>query len=403
MIGSKKLSRQFSRSAIMQAIVASAPISRASIAKEVGLSKQTVSEIVSDLETEGWIIETGRTSGHVGRTATTYQLVPEAAYVCGVDLGGTKVRAAIIDLSCRVVSEVTETTNPRGGADVARQIRDLCRRAAQAASVDWSRVMFAAVGVPGVPDRGNGSVKMAPNISGIENIDFVAELESELGFAVQVENDVNLAAIGEHWSGCASDVDNMAFVSLGTGIGAGIIVGGQIIRGAMGAAGELGFLPFGADPFDAGSRKTGAFERQAGSFGMMNRYAELAGKQIDVPRLFDLANQSDPHAITVLDETARLIARLIATVGAVVDPSMVVLGGSIGNRPELLDRVISALKACFPYSIDVRRSDLREHAALVGGAAVGLTHLHQSIFAAGLESVEFDLPRLSAPNWEGAA
>ncbi|APG47942.1 Transcriptional regulator/sugar kinase [Phaeobacter porticola] len=403
MIGSKKLSRQFSRSAIMQAIVASAPISRASLAKEVGLSKQTVSEIVYDLQSEGWITETGRTSGHVGRTATTYQLVPDAAFVCGVDLGGTKVRAAIIDLSCRVVSELTEMTDPRGGADVARQIGNLCKRAAKVANIEWSRVMFAAVGVPGVPDQNTGSVKMAPNISAIGEIDFVAELESELGFEVQVENDVNLAAIGEHWSGCASEVDNMAFISLGTGIGAGIIVRGHIVHGATGAAGELGFLPFGADPFDPASLRTGAFERQAGSFGMINRYAELSGTKVDVRQLFELAQVGDAKAETVLDETARLVARLIATVGAMVDPSMVVIGGSIGHRPEFLTRIEVALAACFPNPIAIRQSELGEHAALVGGAAVGLSHLHQSVFAAGLGAIAFDLPQLCAPNWEGVA
>lgn len=387
----------------MQAIVACAPISRASIAKEVGLSKQTVSEVVSDLEAEGWIVETGRTSGHVGRTATTFQLVPDAAFVCGVDLGGTKVRAALIDLSCRVISELTEETDPKGGEHVARQIANLCRRVAEEARVDWTRVMFAAVGVPGVPDRNNGSVRMAPNIKGIGEFDFVSALESRLGFGVQVENDVNLSAIGEHWSGCASDVDNMAFVSLGTGIGAGIIVGGQIVHGAMGAAGELGFVPFGADPFDPGSRKAGAFERQAGSFGMVRRYAELSGSDVDVRQLFELARAGDPHADTVLEETARLVARLIATVGAVVDPSMVVMGGSIGHRTELLERVEVALAACFPNPIAIRQSELGEHAALVGGAAVGLAHLHQSIFAAGLDSIEFDLPRLAAPNWKGVA
>jgi len=401
MIGSKNLSRQFSRSAIVQAIASAGPISRASLAKQVGLSKQTVSEIVSSLEQDGWISETGRTAGHVGRTATTYQLVPDAAFVCGVDLGGTKVRAAIIDLTCTVVAELTELTDARGGTDVARQIVRLCREAAEGVGVNWSKVMFATVGVPGVPDQKTGSVKMAPNIKKIGDFDFVGALEAEFGFGVQVENDVNLAAIGEQWSGCASEVDNMAFVSLGTGIGAGIIVGGQIVRGAMGAAGELGFLPFGADPFEPDSLKVGALERQAGSFGMMKRYAELSGKDVQVKDLFDLALAGDADAETVLDETARLVARLIATIGAVVDPSMVVLGGSIGQRTALQSRIVVALAACFPNPIVIERSQLGDHAALVGGAAVGLSHLHHTIFAAGLDNVELALPQLSAPAWKG--
>lgn len=403
MIGSRNLSRQFSRSAVVQAIVSAGPISRASLSKQVGLSKQTVSEVVSDLEKQGWITETGRTAGHVGRTATTYELVPGAAFVCGVDLGGTKVRTAIIDLNCTVVAELTEPTDARGGIEVAKQVGRLCRKTAERADVDWSKVMFATVGVPGVPDQNTGSVRMAPNISGISDMDFSGALEAELGFGVQVENDVNLAAIGEQWSGCAAEVDNMAFVSLGTGIGAGLIVGGQIIRGSMGAAGELGFLPFGADPFDPKSLKTGALERQAGSFGMINRYAQLAGQDVQVKDLFDLAQAGDQHANTVLDETARLVARLIATIGAVVDPSVVVLGGSIGRRRELQERIESALTACFPNPIDIKRSTLGDHAALVGGAAVGLAHLHHTIFAAGLNNVEIELPQLSAPAWKEIA
>jgi predicted NBD/HSP70 family sugar kinase len=403
MIGSKNLSRQFSRCAIVQAIASAGPISRASLAKQVGLSKQTVSEIVSDLEQDGWITETGRTAGHVGRTATTYELVADAAFVCGVDLGGTKVRAAIIDLNCAVVTELTESTDARGGEDVAQQIVRLCREAAEGAGVNWSKVMFATVGVPGVPDKKSGSVRMAPNINKIGDMDFVGALETLFGFGVQVENDVNLAAIGEQWSGCASEVDSLAFVSLGTGIGAGIIVGGQIIRGAMGAAGELGFLPFGADPFEPTSLRSGAVERRAGSFGMISRYSELTGNEVQVKDLFDLAESGDADADTVLEETARLVARLIATIGAVVDPSMVVLGGSIGRRVELQKRIEVSLSECFPNPIDIKRSTLGDHAALVGAAAVGLSNLHHTIFAAGLNQIEIELPRLSAPTWRGVA
>lgn len=374
MIRPKHLSRQFSHSAVVQAIASGGPISRESLARRVNLSKQTVSEIVSDLEAEGWI----REIGDVGRSATTYGLVPDAKFVCGVDLGGTKVRAAIIDLACNVVSELTEPTDPRGGKHVARQIGQLCRKTSEAANLNWSKVAFATIGVPGAPSREDGSVRMAPNISGIDTMDFAGALEAEFDFGVRIENDVNLAAIGEQWSGCASEVDNMAFVSLGTGIGAGIVVAGQIFRGSMEGAGQLAFLPFGADPFDPVSLQKGALERQAGSFGMVRRYAELSGRQVEVKKIFDLAQAADKHAERVLEETARLVARLIATIGAVVDPSIVVLGGSIGQRTELLERTKAALVTCFPNPIDVRISELGDHVTLAGAAAVGLSHLQKT-------------------------
>lgn len=152
----------------------------------------------------------------------------------------------------------------------------------------------------------------------------------------------------------------MVFVSIGTGVGAGIIVAGQIVRGAMGSAGELGYLPFGADPFEPESLRVGALERQAGSFGMMRRYTELFGKQATVKQLFDLDRTGGREASQVLYETALLIAKLIATVGAVVDPSMVVLGGSIGHRIELMSRIRTALVACSPtlWTSDSRISEI---------------------------------------------
>lgn len=97
----------------MEAIVQGGPISRASISKQTGLSKQTISEIVRQLEIEGWVRETGRTSGHIGRTAVTYELVPDAAYIAAVDLGGTKVRVALVDLTCQVFAEEAAPTDPR--------------------------------------------------------------------------------------------------------------------------------------------------------------------------------------------------------------------------------------------------------------------------------------------------
>ncbi|WP_348526220.1 MarR family transcriptional regulator, partial [Mesorhizobium sp.] len=120
-----RISRQFSQRSVMEAIVQGGPISRASISKLTGLSKQTISEIVRGLEQEGWVQETGRTSGHVGRTAVTYELVHDAAYIVAVDLGGTKVRVALTDLACQIFAEAATPTDPRGGQFVIDQIAAL--------------------------------------------------------------------------------------------------------------------------------------------------------------------------------------------------------------------------------------------------------------------------------------
>ena len=387
----------------MQAVINEGPISRASVAKQVGLSKQVVSEIMQNLCDEGWVRETGRTKGHVGRTAVTYEIVQDAGYIYSVDLGGTKMRAAVVDLNCRVVAEAVEPTDTTGGRQIVTQIGRVCRAAARQAGVSSDRIRFAVIGVPGVPDPNDGSVQMAPNIPGIDTFDISESIRQELGCDAVVENDVNLAALGEQWAGCGIDCDNLAFVALGTGIGAGLILNGQLMKGATGAAGELGFMAFGADPFEPESLRVGAFEREAGSVAIRTQYFNLTGETLDVPAIFDKAAEGETHAKAVLQNAARVIARGLATLAALIDPDVIVLGGSIGHRAELLSEIKTALSQCFPHPLRVEPSQLGKHAALVGGAAVGLSHLHHTLFADGLAGVEVSLPQFRAPDWEGAA
>ena len=147
----------------------------------------------------------------------------------------------------------------------------------------------------------------------------------------------------------------------------------------------------------------GAFERQAGSVALKTRYMALSGKSLDVPEIFNKANEGDENAKQVLRDTAQLVGRGIATLAAIVDPDIVVLGGSIGHRSELLMEIQTVLAQCFPRPLRIETSKLGKHAALVGGAALGLSHLHHTLFADGLAGVDISLPELRAPDWEGAA
>lgn len=385
-------SRQFSLGVTMQAVLHSGPISRASIAKQTGLSKQTISEVVRSLEEDGWIRETGRTSGHVGRSAVTYKMIADAACIAAVDLGGTKVRVAITDLAGTSIAERVEPTDPEGGEAVITQIARLCREAAGGGGIDFAKVKLAVVGVPGAPDDLTGHVDLAPNIAGLDRFDVRAALRTALGIEALVENDVNLAAIGEHWIGRGAGIDDMVYIALGTGIGAGIIVQSELVRGARHGAGELGFLPFGADPFEPESLRVGALERTVATQGMKARYRSASGKALDVPAIFDRAAGGDPDAVAVLDETARQMARTVAAICALVDPALIVLGGSIGSRSEMAERVRAEVSRCFPHPIAIEVTALGTHAALAGAAAIGLTELHTALFAGGMSGIPVALP-----------
>ena len=217
------LSRRMTLSNIVQAITTYGPISRASVAKMTGYSKQTVSEVVSSLEDDGWVQTVGRTEGNVGRRAVVYEIVPNAALVASVDLGGTKVRVALCNLSGAVVEELAEPTCQDGGEAVVDQIARIVGLAARAHGIAQEKVRVVVVGVPGAPDAETGSIQMAPNIAGIDEIDFPTLLNRRLGIEVLVENDVNLAALGEHWMTHQGETDDLVYLSIGTGIGAGVV------------------------------------------------------------------------------------------------------------------------------------------------------------------------------------
>lgn len=389
---SHSFSRQVSLCMAMQAIIHCGPISRASISKQTGLSKQTVSELVRILEEDGWVRETGRTSGHVGRTATTYELVTDSAFMVAVDLGGTKLRVAIVDLSGAVVAEAVAPTHPAGGQSVARQIGDLVAVAVEEAEVDRQKVRQTVVGCPGVPDQVTGAVRYAPNIANIDGFDFRAAVAAATQTQVILENDVNLAVLGEQWLGAGQGIDHLAFIALGTGIGAGLIVNGALLRGATGAAGELGYLPFGADPFEAESLRVGAFERVTATHGIRSDYQAATGKTLDVPSIFSAAAEGEAAAQSVLDGVARQMARAVATLGAVIAPERVILGGSIGARPEIIAATKAELERCFPFPIHVVPSALGDHAALSGAVAIGLTELHTALFAQSAPGASVTLP-----------
>ncbi|PSC06080.1 ROK family transcriptional regulator [Alsobacter soli] len=375
------LARQMSVRAVVEALMRAGSLSRAELARVTGLSKQTASEVVRELEANGWVRERGQTQGFVGRSATTYEIDVSRRYVLGVDLGGTKVHVALADLAGAIVSEEVEATDRRGGRHVVEQIGALSAKAAASAGVDHGRIHCGAMGSPGVFQPGSGRINIAPNIPGLDEIDVAGELRRRLGFEMVVENDVNLAAMGERWRGCCRESGTFAFVALGTGIGMGMMADGRLVRGARGAAGEIAYLPLGGDPFDSRGYRLGTLETAIGGVAILERYRGLGGADAhDVRAIFERWNAGDPAARTTVEEVARLLAQALMAVRAVLDPELIVLGGSIGARPELVDAVRSLLPRFMPEPLRVEPSALGSRAAIVGAVGTALLALYDAMF-----------------------
>lgn len=389
-------SRQITQRMVMRAVMRTSPVSRAELARLTGLSKQTISEVVRALEREEWLTVTGRTSGGVGRSAVTYEVPARRAVVFGADVGGTRIQAALADLNMAVVVEATEPTDPRGGEFVIDQIARLSETLLARSGLPPERLMAGTVGFPGAYDRRLGRLAMAPNIEGLEGLPIETLLGDRLGYDLRIENDVNMAARGEQWLGEGRGLDSFAFIALGTGIGMGIINEGRIIGGARGAAGEISTLPIGASAYDSRTFAAGALETALGSAAIKARYEGHGGRKgLGVRAIIDRIGQQDLAAAMTLDEVARILAEAIRAVCAVVDPERIILGGSIGARAELLERVRLALPRCMPEPVTCTISRLGSRAGLYGAIAGGLERLKSSLFV--LEGVgHLDAPSFGA-------
>jgi predicted NBD/HSP70 family sugar kinase len=387
------VTRQLSRRSVFEALLHRSPISRADLAKVTGLSKQTTSEVIDAFEQQGLVHPVGRTSGSVGRTAVLYELSRGGGHVLGIDLGARRLTVAIADIAGRVLTEVDEPTDRRGGAWVLDQMARLSDRLARDNHTRPSRISSIVLATPGVVNRESGAIELSPNISGLDHVNAVGLLAEKLGRPVVLENDINLALLGEIWHGCAQNVANVAFLAVGSGVGLGLYVDGHLVRGGNGAAGEIAYLPIGGDPLQAESRQQGCLEYQVGAAGVMRRYQEAGGSDVDSAReVFERAQAGDVLAARVVEETARLIALAAATVIATVDPQLLVLGGSVGARPDFADKVARVLAQLVPRQIEIRVSTLGARAGVVGALSVALRRLHDEFFGVAELAAALPLP-----------
>ncbi|MCU1546586.1 MAG: hypothetical protein JWP30_1686 [Homoserinimonas sp.] len=291
-------------------------------------------------------------------------------YVVGIDLGGTKIRAGIATLDGLIVADMKVATNP-DGFGLIEQLVGLVKNLCQSSGVPLNRVLATAIGGAGVPN-GNGSFHLAPNLTGIDDAPFTQALAQQLGHPVILENDVNVAAIGELHYGVGLGVTDFVYISVGTGIGMGIVANGQLVRGSSGQAGEVGFLPFGTDPFEPAHHVRGPLEEMLAGDALAARYTAATGEQLPATQIFTRATAGDPQAIAAIDEEAHWLAITVIAVKAILDPQVFVLGGGIGSRKELLPGIRTWLQKLGAHEIDIRSSELGHRAPVAGAVRLAL-------------------------------
>ncbi len=291
----------------------------------------------------------------------------------GLDLGGTKIASAAVE-GGEVLSRSRRATPQSGAEDVfealAEAARELLEVHPEAAAV--------GVGCPGPLDFERGRVRFAPNIAGMEDAPLVDALRERLDVAVVLENDANAAGYAEHRYGAARDLTTSVYVTLSTGIGAGIFVGEQVLRGANGLAGEIGHMKLLPGGPVGGDGHTGSWEALAAGRSMARDASYVFSRAVSTSELFLLAKGGDRRALAIVDNAARFTGYGLANIVKVIDPAGFVLGGGVTSVGEFyIGRVRQALAAAtegYPQP-EVRLARLGEDAGVIGAASVAAHEL----------------------------
>ncbi|MCJ7702068.1 MAG: ROK family transcriptional regulator [Anaerolineales bacterium] len=366
--------RQINRSSILEMIRCYGPISRTQVAEDLQASLPTVMRIVEELMAEGLVAEDNEKEWSGGRKRKRVIFNGSQHLVIGIDLGGTKIYGAVADFNGDLLHEIRfdhHETQEEESLDLLCEVIDQLLAFAQTTTLP---VRGIGIGVPGVVQPDTGIVSIAPALDW-KDYPLKSRLEERYEFPIAIENDVNLAALGEMWFGASDDENNLVLLTIGTGIGAGVIINGAVYSGSHNMAGEVGyFLP---DRSFLGQKFPGfgALEQLASGTGIAARARKaLLGtrsqKELEALTaydVFDAVHQGEEWASEVLKDTVAYLAQLIAAIAVIFDPDVIILGGGVSRSADLLiEPICNLLEGSLLKVPNIRASKLGYRAAAMG-------------------------------------
>lgn len=379
-----QLIRALNEQLLLDHIRRNGPCSRADLARSSGLSKPTVSGALANVEQAGLVRRAGRRTGAPGPAARLYEIRPEAGFVLGLDVGRRFLRGAIADLTGTVRARASAPARAAGALGLISELAGLADALCASAGLTRAALTQVVIGSPGIYDPRRDAIAFTGSLSGWAQPGVLAQLRGEFGPELVVENDVDAAALAERAHGAGRDLSSFAFVHVGTGIGMGLVLGGQLHRGAHGVAGEIAYLPLseGHGTSDKDARRRGSLEAAASAAAVV-RAARRAGLRgpVSARRVFALAARGDERAATVVAEEAALVAKAICAIVTVADPELVVLGGGIGQAPGFAAAVAGVLRTIAPVMPEVQVSALGADAVVDGCLAAGTERAWQRLTA----------------------
>ncbi|WP_164783199.1 ROK family transcriptional regulator [Paenibacillus amylolyticus] len=388
MAGTPQYIRNLNENLIMDALITQGTMSRADISRQTGLSKPTVSLAVEHLIDRNLVREMGPADNAQGRKATLIRFNETAYYVCGIDIGATRIRIALSDLNGEIIAYrtypmVVQGAYERGEATMLELLRSHMNELLDENHLNWDQIQCIGFGIPGVVLPESGRInRIVDPLAGLEEAFSLESLSGAFPCEVILENDVNLAALGEYRSGAAAGYPLFVFFSIGTGTGAGIMVHGQLLRGLGGLTGEIAEMLV-----DDGRR----LEEVLSADGLMqlakdylDQHDELLLEATDSgaddlhrhltpEKLFEAARSGEVEALDILQQYSQKIASALRQISVVLAPDLIVLGGGVGgNGDVLLPLLRQIISEQFPVQPQLICSKLGEQAVVTGAVQVAI-------------------------------
>jgi glucokinase len=327
-----------------------------------------------------------RSGNHTNRRAGSRRTVKERGIVAGIDIGGSNLRIALAELDGNVLGRWQTSTKATSSPDmVVAKIEEGVDTLLRESSSSRRALLSVAAGAPGVTDPKAGVVLATSFLKGWKDVPLRQQLESTLGVPASVENDVRMAALGEHWMGTARGVDDFVFLAIGTGIAAGVFANGKLVHGTNYAAGEVGYMyvPHTSEE-PAGPGQPGALESIIGGTGIQRQWSNAGEgnakpESLTATEIFSRASQRNPLATKVLEHSAQILAYAVYNISLVLNSALFVLGGGIGVSIPLRDATQKILEQYREPSLPkLVISSLGTDAQMMGAIRLALTTAKQS-------------------------
>jgi predicted NBD/HSP70 family sugar kinase len=382
--GSPRLLRNINEKAVLQHLLRDGSLTRMELEAFTGLSKPAVSDLLRRLEAAGLIRRNGARVGAYGPAAGLWALEPSAFHVAGVSVSAHAIDAAVADVTGRVVASLVEPCEADQRYDAGAVLLKVLEEVTAAAGLVVKDLNQVVVGLAGIVDSETGHLRRGRQLPAWEGFDIPNALREALGHRrVRVENDVNLVAIEEMSRGAAVGVQSIILFWLGEGVGGGLVLGGKLIRGSTGRAGELGGALVPNRPADGARPATVEDLLSRAAIGRLLREHGFAAE--DIGRDLRIAAQDLRRHGKLIDELAYRVAAALAGAIGIIDPDIVVLAGDIGiagGRP-LAQRVVATL-SILPIAVpQVVPSAVGDHAVLAGAVELALEYAREQVFTGG--------------------